>query len=150
VKSRTGIRVTIAQNRHLEEAMSHPPVAVVRGQDSIEGITVPRCRGASMKVLLGEESGVPNFITRLFRLEPGGRIPCHRHDSIEHEQLVISGSMTISLGGRELEVTAGDSIFIPAGVEHWYENRHDEAIEFVCVVPKTADYQTEWLEEPAD
>lgn len=130
--------------------MSHTPVAVVRGQNTIEAIKVPGCRGASMQILLGEESGVPNFITRLFTLEAGGRIPCHRHDSIEHEQLVIAGTMIIGLGGKETEVAVGDSVFIPAGVEHWYENRSTDAVQFVCVVPRTEDYQTEWLEGKAE
>ena len=46
--------------------MTHPPSAVVRALDTVEPVTVPRCRGASLKVLLGPESGVPNFITREF------------------------------------------------------------------------------------
>jgi quercetin dioxygenase-like cupin family protein len=130
--------------------MSHTPIAVVRSQDAIEAITVPRCRGTTMKVLLGPESGVPNFITRQFTVEPGGRIPCHRHDSIEHEQVVLEGSMVIGLDGREAEVGPGDSVFIPAGVDHWYENRGADTVRFVCVVPRTDDYQTEWLEEAAE
>jgi quercetin dioxygenase-like cupin family protein len=130
--------------------MTHPPKAVVRALDAVEGITVPRCRGATMKVVLGPESGVPNFVTRVFTLEAGGRIPCHRHDTIEHEQIVLDGRMIISLDGRETEVRPGDSIFIPAGVSHWYENRGDAPVRFVCVVPRTEDYQTEWLEEAAD
>ena len=130
--------------------MTHPPTPVVRALDAIEGMKVPRCRGATMKVVLGPESGVPNFVTRVFILDAGGRIPCHRHDSIEHEQIVLDGRMIISLDGRETEVGPGDSIFIPAGVSHWYENRGDAAVRFVCVVPRTEDYQTEWLEEAAD
>jgi len=130
--------------------MSHTPLAVVRSQDTIEAITVPRCRGTTMKVLLGPESGVPNFITRQFSVEPGGRIPCHRHDSIEHEQVVLEGSMVIGLDGREAGVGPGDSVFIPAGVDHWYENRGADTVRFVCVVPRTDDYQTEWLEEAAE
>ena len=130
--------------------MSHTPVAVVRSQDTIEAITVPRCRGTTMKVLLGPENGVPNFITRQFSVEPGGRIPCHRHDSIEHEQVVLEGLMIIGLDGREVEVGPGDSVFIPAGVDHWYENRGADTVRFVCVVPRTDDYQTEWLEEAAE
>lgn len=129
--------------------MTHPPSAVVRTLDSVEPVAVPRCRGASLKVLLGPESGVPNFITREFTLDPGGRIPCHRHDQIEHEQVVLQGTMVIGLGGREVEVGTGDSVFIPAGTDHWYENRGDDAVRFLCVVPNTDDYQTEWLEEPA-
>ncbi len=129
--------------------MSHPPTAVVRAPGSVESVTVPRCRGASIKVLLGPESGVPNFITREFTLQPGGRIPRHRHDHIEHEQVILEGSMVIGLNAREVEVRPGDSVFIPAGIDHWYENRGTAAVRFLCVVPRTDDYQTEWLEEPA-
>lgn len=129
--------------------MSHAPTAVVRPRDSVAPIPVPRCRGASIQVLLGPEIGVPNFVTRLFTIEPGGRIPCHRHDTIEHEQVILDGAMVISLDGREAEVTIGDSVFIPAGVSHWYENRGSEPVRFLCVVPNTADYETEWLEGPA-
>jgi len=130
--------------------MSHPPTAVVRALDSVEAVPVPRCRGASLKILLGPESGVPNFITRHFTLEPGGRIPCHRHDDIEHEQVVLEGTMVLGLDSREVEVGPGDGVFIPAGVDHWYENRNTVPVRFLCVVPHTADYQTEWLEDPAE
>ena len=129
--------------------MSHPPASVVRALDSVEAVSVPRCRGASLKVLLGPEIGVPNFITRQFTLDPGGRIPCHRHDQIEHEQFVLEGTMVIGLDTREVTVGPGDSVFIPAGVRHWYENRDRVPVRFLCVVPHTDDYQTEWLEEPA-
>lgn len=130
--------------------MSHPPSAVIRALETVDEARVPRCRGVSLKVLMGPESGVPNFITRHFRVDPGGRIPCHRHDQIEHEQFVLEGTMTIGLDAREIEVGPGDSVFIPAGVSHWYENRGSDAVRFLCVVPHTADYQTEWLEEPAE
>jgi quercetin dioxygenase-like cupin family protein len=130
--------------------MSHAPIAVVRARNSVAPQLVPRCRGTSIQVLLGPESGVPNFITRQFTVEPGGRIPCHRHDTIEHEQVILDGAMVISLDGRETEVAAGDSIFIPAGVSHWYENRGSAPVRFLCVVPRTDDYQTEWLEGPAE
>ena len=129
--------------------MSHPPAAVVRALESVEEAQVPRCRGVSLKVLLGQESGVPNFITRHFTVAPGGRIPCHRHDRIEHEQFVLEGTIAIGLDAREVEVGPGDSVFIPAGVGHWYENRGSDVVRFLCIVPHTDDYQTEWLEEPA-
>lgn len=129
--------------------MSHPPAAVVRSLTSVDAVAVPRCRGATIRVLLGPESGVPNFVTRHFTLAPGGRIPCHRHDFIEHEQVILEGTMVIGLDAREAEVGPGDSIFIPAGVGHWYENRTSQPVQFLCVVPNTDEYQTEWLEEPA-
>lgn len=130
--------------------MSHPPIAVIRALESVEEVPVPRCRGVSLKVLMGPESGVPNFITRHFTVQPGGRIPSHRHDQIEHEQFVLEGTMAIGLDTREIEVSSGDSVFIPAGVGHWYENRGSDVVRFLCVVPHTDNYQTEWLEQPAE
>lgn len=107
---------------------------------------VDRARGASMQVLIGPDAGAPNFITRKFTLEPGGRIPAHRHPDIEHEQYVLRGRMHIGVDGEEHQVEAGQAIFLPAGSTHWYENRGDEPVEFLCIVPKTKEYATEWLE----
>lgn len=128
--------------------MSHLPSPLIRGIAAVPPQTVERTRGTSIQVLIGPTDGAPNFITRRFTVEPGGRIPMHRHDSIEHEQVMLSGTMTIGLDQREVEVTEGDCIFIPAGVAHWYENRTDQTVAFLCMVPITADYQTEWLEPP--
>ena len=108
---------------------------------------VPGAKGATLKVLLGPEQGVPNFVTRLFTLEAGVRIPKHRHDSIEHEQVILEGSMTMGLDDRVVEVTKGDCVFIPAGVAHWYENRGSDPVRFLCIVPRTEQYRTEWMEE---
>lgn len=129
--------------------MSHIPSPVIRDAAAVTPQPVERTRGAAIQILIGPADGAPNFITRRFTLDPGGRIPKHRHNSIEHEQVMLAGTMTIGLDRREADVTAGDSIFIPAGVAHWYENRTDEPVAFLCMVPITADYQTEWL-EPAE
>jgi quercetin dioxygenase-like cupin family protein len=110
---------------------------------------VARSRGARMAVLLGPEEGAGNFITRRFLLEPGGYIPEHRHDAIEHEQVVVRGEMVLRLDGVERVVRAGDAVFIPPGCAHAYANRSGEVVEFLCVVPNTQGYATEWLEEQA-
>jgi len=59
---------------------------------------------------------------------------------------MLSGEMVIGLDDREHQVRAGECVFIPAGVAHWYENRGAEPAIFLCMVPITAEYQTEWLE----
>jgi quercetin dioxygenase-like cupin family protein len=124
--------------------------AVVRAMTEVPSMPVERSRGATIQLLLGPDDGAPRFVTRSFTLEPGGRIPCHRHSSIEHEQVVTEGTMVLGLDDRIVEVSAGDCVFIPAGVAHWYENRGDRAVKFLCVVPITDDYQTEWLEPPEE
>jgi len=128
----------------------NPTSPVVRPMDAPPDHTVERCRGATMKVLLGPEDGAPNFVTRRFTLAPGGRIPCHRHDHVEHQQVVLDGEMALGLDERKTVVRPGDCVFIPAGVAHWYENHGAVPVRFLCIVPRTTEYQTEWLEPPAE
>jgi len=130
--------------------MNHPSSPVVRNIATVEPVVVERARGAAIQILIGPADGALNFNLRRFTLAPGGRIPRHRHDTIEHEQVILSGSMVIGLDDRESEMAEGDCILIPAGVAHWYENRTDEPVAFLCVVPHTSDYQTEWLEGPVE
>ena len=44
------------------------------------------------------------------------------------------------------EVAAGQAVFIPAGTPHAYVNEGEEPVEFLCIMPKTSGYATEWLE----
>jgi quercetin dioxygenase-like cupin family protein len=120
-----------------------PPAAAVAAP-------VLRARGARMAVLVGPHQGAPNFVTRRFELEPGGRIPMHSHPTIEHEQVVVRGAMVITLSGEDRTVRAGDAVFIPAGTPHAYANLGDEVVEFICVIPNTSGYATDWLEEPPE
>ena len=120
---------------------------MVRTAHEVEPRPVERARGAQMRVLIGPEDGAPHFVTRVFTLAPGGRIPAHRHPTIEHEQYVLSGRMRVGIDDEVREVGPGQAIFIPAGAAHWYENPTDAPVEFLCVVPRTATYPTEWLED---
>ena len=129
--------------------MHHPISPVVRSTGSVKPESVARSRGATIQVLVGPADGAKNFVTRRFTLAPNGRIPRHRHDTVEHEQFMLEGTMVIGLDDREVEVRAGDVVFIPPGVAHWYENRSTGEISFLCMVPATSDYHTEWLEGPA-
>jgi len=118
----------------------------IRPSSSVQGQRVDNTQGAVMQVLLGPDQGAQDFVTRRFTLAPGGRIGCHRHDAIEHQQYVLSGSMVLTLDGNEHQVQQGDAVIIPAGVAHSYENRTTAPVEFLCVIPSVDTYQTEWLE----
>ena len=119
---------------------------VVRAADDVPAAPIERARGASIQVLLGPGENVPNFVLRRFTIEPGGRIPAHLHDSIEHEQWVLEGELTLGVDGEEKTLHAGDAVFIPAGTPHWYENRTESVVRFLCLVPRTDFYRTEWLD----
>ena len=102
--------------------------------------------GTQMAVLLGPEQGAPRFVLRRFVVAPGGRIPIHQHESIEHEQYILKGELVARFPGGERVVRAGDAVFVPAKGPHGFENRGTGDAEFLCVVPRTDDYATEWIE----
>jgi len=131
----------------MDERFSEP---LVTQPERTNAVPVLRARGAQMAVLIGPDDGAHRFIMRRFHLAPGGRIPSHSHDAIEHEQVMVRGEMAIGLGDDEHTVHPGDAIFIPAGTPHWYENRGTKEVEFICVVPYTTEYSTEWLEDPPE
>ena len=120
---------------------------MLRPITAVPATVVERARGASIQVLVGPEDGADRLVTRCFTMAPGGRIPTHRHADIEHQQVVLEGAMVVSLDGRERVARVGDCLLIPAGVAHWYENRGAEAVRFLCMIPRTESYRTEWLEE---
>lgn len=89
------------------------------------------------QVLIGPDQG-PHFAMRRFVMEPGGGMPRHTN-TVEHEQYVLRGSARIGLGDETVEVKAGDVVYIPAGMPHWYEAQGTEPFEFICVVPNQPD-----------
>ena len=65
-------------------------------------------------------------------------MPPHTN-AVEHEQFVLRGRARVGIGDGVIEVRAGDVVFIPGGVPHWYEAGGDEPFEFLCVVPNAPD-----------
>jgi quercetin dioxygenase-like cupin family protein len=92
---------------------------------------------ATMQVLISAQEG-PHFAMRRFIMEPGGGMPEHTN-TVEHEQYVLRGHANIGIGKEEFEVRAGDVVFIPQGVPHWYQNIGEENFEFLCLIPNLLD-----------
>ncbi len=116
----------------------------VRSADQVPTEEVKAGSGTRKQVLIGPDEG-PNFALRRFIMEPGGGMPKHTN-TVEHEQYVLRGKALIGIGEEEIEVSAGDVVFIPAGTPHFYEARGEEPFEFLCIVPNGED-RIEVLEE---
>jgi quercetin dioxygenase-like cupin family protein len=71
-------------------------------------------------------------------MEPGGGIPKHTN-TVEHEQYVLRGHASVGIGDDTHDVIAGDVIFIPEGIPHWYQNVGEENFEFLCMIPNKPD-----------
>ena len=117
-----------------------------RGEEAVSQ-PVEKAVSTEIQWLVDRRDGAQNFELRKFRIGAGGRIPKHYHPDIEHEQYVLKGNYTVGIGENRYEVKRGDSLFIPAGSPHWYENDGPEDAEFLCIVPKKDKYDAIYLEE---
>jgi len=96
--------------------------------------------GNSMRALLTEEIGVPNFELRYFEVPAEGATGYGKHP-YEHEVFVVRGEGLLK--GRHLNrqpversLRPGDAVFIAPNEEHQFCNPSQEPLGFVCVVPK--------------
>ncbi len=113
------------------------PSGVVRRSEEVESREVAAGTATRVQVLMGPADGAPNFAMRRFIMGVGGGMPTHTN-TVEHEQYVLKGRAEVSIGGKKLQVSAGDVLFIPAGLPHDY--RVIEApFEFLCIVPNAED-----------
>jgi len=109
---------------------------VKRIQD-VEAQVVKAGIKTTIQVLNSAHEG-PNFALRRFVMEPGGIMPEHIN-TVEHEQYVLRGHARLGIGKETFNVQAGEVIFIPEGVSHWYQNAGEENFEFLCIIPNKPD-----------
>jgi quercetin dioxygenase-like cupin family protein len=89
-----------------------------------------------LRMVIGKDEGAPNFIMRIFEVEPGGHTPFHAHEW-EHENFVMDGEgLLVMPDGSKRRLKPGDVAFVPPNVKHQYRNESDELFRFICLVPR--------------
>jgi len=91
-------------------------------------------RDVTMRIVAGPEHGAPNFIMRVFEIEPGGYSYLHKHD-FEHEIFVHAGRGEMVYEDRTVPIGAGAIAYIKPNALHQIRNTGDERLTFVCVIP---------------
>jgi quercetin dioxygenase-like cupin family protein len=109
----------------------------VKHSNEVEAKNVAAGKDTTIQVLISAQEA-PNFALRKFSMKPGGGMPRHTN-TVEHEQYVLRGHAKIGVADQLYVVNAGDAVFIPAGVPHFYENIGDEPFEFLCIIPNKED-----------
>lgn len=109
----------------------------VKHTSEVEAKNVAAGKDTTIQVLISSQEG-PNFALRKFSMQKGGGMPRHTN-TVEHEQYVLRGEATITIGDETHRVRAGDVVFIPEGAVHSYENTGEEPFEFLCIVPNRED-----------
>lgn len=80
--------------------------------------------------------------------DPGVGAPRHIH-AVEEVLRVLSGTATIEVDGTSQEVTAGESVIIPAGVPHGFINSTDEVLHTLAVLASPI-FEVHYLESGRD
>jgi quercetin dioxygenase-like cupin family protein len=109
----------------------------VKHSTDVEAKNVAAGKDTTIQVLISSQEG-PNFALRKFSMQRGGGMPRHTN-TVEHEQYVLRGEATITIGDETHHVKTGDVVFIPAGAIHSYENTGSEPFEFLCIIPNMED-----------
>lgn len=91
--------------------------------------------GVGLKVVISDADGAPNFVMRVFEIQPGGYTPYHTHDW-EHEVYVLEGKGAVKQGEREHAVEKNSFVLVVPDEEHQFINKGDGVFRFICVVPK--------------
>ena len=137
--------VQLEKNAMSDREKLSQQVASVKRVEEVEIQTVSAGTAAQTQVLLGEREGTPNFAMRRFIMGEGGGMPRHTN-RVEHEQYVLKGKANVGIGDRVHQVTAGNVLYIPAGIPHYYEVV-EAPFEFLCMVPNQPD-KIRLVEEP--
>lgn len=101
---------------------------------SAEALGLSDAQGLSIRFLITQNDGAPNFAMMHLQLLPGGHTPEHSH-GWEEEIFIKSGTGTIRGTTRTKPVRKGDVIYIGADESHQIINNGPEDLELLCVIP---------------
>jgi len=99
-----------------------------------EEVVDPGAKGVTIRWLISEKDGAPNFAMRLFEVEPGGYTPYHKH-KWEHEVFVLKGEGSLIRENKTSPLKPGDAVFVPGEENHQFKNTSEENLVFLCLVP---------------
>ena len=89
--------------------------------------------GALKWMATPDHNGSERFSAGVVKLEPGKGHELHTHPESDEILYVVSGEGEQTVAGETREVSAGEMIFIPEGVEHGTVNTNWESLKLLAV-----------------
>ena len=70
-----------------------------------------------------------------FDVEPGGKVPgAHSHDGYEETAYGLEGTLTFTVAGNKVELGPGQSLVIPRGAVHRFDNHTAAKTKCLAVI----------------
>lgn len=90
--------------------------------------------GVTLRWVLGQNVGAPNFAMRVIELQPGAATEHHSHPW-EHEVFVLAGEGLVEGANGEAALQVGTCVYMPANELHQFRNTGAGVLRFICVIP---------------
>lgn len=94
-------------------------------------------KGCTVRWLVGQQDGAPNFAMRQFEVAVDGHTPRHSHP-YEHEVFVLEGEGLVLEGDQTHPLKAGDVVFVAPDEVHQFRNTGQAPLKFLCLVPNSS------------
>lgn len=62
----------------------------------------------------------------------------HIHQHAEEVIYILSGKGISGIGGSEIVMSPGDTMFVPRGAVHWFYNPFDEPVQMIFIYTKSS------------
>ncbi|MCK5114546.1 MAG: cupin domain-containing protein [Phycisphaerae bacterium] len=114
---------------------------IVKKIADVEAVSVQMdgAKDVRVRVLFGPKDAAPTFALRQFEIAVGGHTPFHEHP-FEHEVVVMAGEINLVTEQKEIPITVGDVVLVPANEKHQFQNGSStEMAKMLCIVP--VEYQ---------
>jgi mannose-6-phosphate isomerase-like protein (cupin superfamily) len=100
--------------------------------------------GSSAAIVDGTRFGFRDFSLMLGDVQPGDRVPLHRH-AYDEVFVVQAGHGRYTIGDEIVEADAGQIVVVPAGIPHTFTNPGTEPLHHLAV-HGAPEVVIEWLE----
>jgi quercetin dioxygenase-like cupin family protein len=108
------------------------------GRDYQDVPTEPAGEGITIRWVIGQPEGAPNFAMRVIEFEPGAVFARHQHP-FEHEIFVLEGEGVAQGPEGEVAMRPGVALYVPPDAPHGYRNTGEGVLRFICVIPHVED-----------
>lgn len=94
-----------------------------------------RIGALELRFLVDETEGSGGLVMFEMTVPPNARVPApHHHRDVDEMVYVLEGTLTMTLDGQTLPLSAGDSLFVARGRVHGFENFGPETARSLAVL----------------
>lgn len=94
-----------------------------------------RLGGIFLRFLIDGPSSGASLTMFEMSVEPGAKVPLpHHHEGFDEMVYGLSGVLRMTLDGKTFDLGAGDSLYIPRGAVHGFENPAADTAKVLVVI----------------